>query len=67
LLRRVAEIDLEVFLTTDENLQYQQNLALSAIGGHCSGGTKQHPDSSEPLAASLLAAIPEARPGEFAA
>jgi predicted nuclease of predicted toxin-antitoxin system len=64
LLRRAAAGGFEIFLTADQNLQFQQNLAGSPLGAIVLTARSNKLEDLAPLVPSLLQAIPETRPGE---
>ena len=64
LLRRAAAGGFEIFLTADQNLQFQQNLAGSPIGAIVLIASSNKIEDLLPLVASALAAIRDIKPGE---
>jgi predicted nuclease of predicted toxin-antitoxin system len=64
LLRRAAESALQVFVTADQNLEYQQNLARSPLGVVVLVAPSNALEDLLPLVPGLLSAIPESRPGQ---
>jgi len=65
LLQRAAAADFEVFLTADQNLRYQQNLAGSPLCVIVLAARSNTLDDLLPLVPALLLAIRDARPGEI--
>jgi len=65
LLRRAADAGLEVFVTADRNLEYQQNLARSPLGVVVLVAPSNALEDILPLVSSLLGAIPKSRPGQL--
>jgi PIN like domain len=63
LLRRAAEQGFQVFLTADQNLEYQQNLARSRLGVIVLVAPSNALEDLLPLVPSILAAIPKSQPG----
>ena len=63
LLRRAVASGLEVFVTADQNLRYQQNLKGHAIFLEA---RSLAPEDLLPLVPGVLAALARARPGELA-
>jgi predicted nuclease of predicted toxin-antitoxin system len=65
LLRIAAADAFEVFLTADQNLQFQQNLAGSPLIVVVLSAQSNKVEDLLPLVPSLLQAIRDARPGEI--
>lgn len=65
LLRQAAEAGFEVFLTADQNLQYQQNLARSPLCIIVLAAATNTLDDLLPLVPRVLDAIPVSQPGLF--
>ena len=63
LLRRASETGFEVFLTADQNLQYQQNLARSPMCVIVLVAASNALEDLLPLVPSVLDAIPTSQPG----
>ena len=63
LLRRAADANFEVFLTSDQNLEYQQNLARSPLGVVVLVGPSTALEDLLPLVPSLLVVLADARRG----
>jgi hypothetical protein len=63
LLRRAAEAKLEVFVTADQSLEYQQNLADSPLSVLVLAAPSNALEDLLPLVPDLLRQIPAARPG----
>lgn len=64
LLKRAEEADFEVFLTADQNLQFQQNLAGSSLAVVVLVAPSNVLADLLPLVTRLLDVIPTARPGQ---
>lgn len=64
LLRRAAREGFEVFVTADQNLEFQQNLAGSRLAVMVLVARSNSMEDLHPLVPSLLAVIPESRPGQ---
>lgn len=64
LLRRAAQAAFEVFVTADQNLEFQQNLAGSALRVLILVAQSNAIEDLRPLVPHLLAAIPRSRPGQ---
>jgi len=64
LLRRAAEEGFEVFVTADQNLEFQQNLARSGLGVLILVAPSNALEDLLPLVPNLLTAIRGSRPGE---
>ena len=64
LLRRAAAGRFDVFVTADQNLQFQQNLTGSPLGVVVLVAQSNALEDLLPLVPSLLAAIPDLRSGE---
>jgi len=64
LLRRAAKAGFEVFLTADQNLQYQQNLAGSGLAVVVLVARSNALDDLLPLVPRLLAVLPGSSPGQ---
>ena len=63
LLRRAAERAFDVFITADQNLEFQQNLARSRLSVVVLVALSNTIEDLLPLVPDLLLAIPLARPG----
>jgi hypothetical protein len=63
LLRRAAEAGFEVFLTADQNLTFQQNLARSALRVIVLVAPSNALEDLLPLVPSVLRSIMDSRPG----
>ncbi len=63
LLRRAAEEGFEVFVTADQNLEFQQNLARSPLCVIVVVALSNALEDLLPLVPSILEAIPKARAG----
>jgi predicted nuclease of predicted toxin-antitoxin system len=63
LLRRAKEEGFEVFVTADQNLEYQQNLVHSGLGIVVVKAARNRMTELRPLIPSLLDAVLSARPG----
>jgi hypothetical protein len=66
LLRRAVASGLEVFVTADQNLRYQQNLKGHAIFVIVLEARSLALEDLLPLVPGVLAALARARPGELA-
>jgi hypothetical protein len=64
LLRRAADRGFEVFLTADQNLEFQQNLAQARLGTVVLVATSNALEDLRPLLPATLDAIARVRPGE---
>ena len=64
LLQRAADADFEVFLTADQNLQYQQNLARARIGVVVLIAPSNKLEDLLPLLAPALEAISRSQAGQ---
>jgi hypothetical protein len=64
LLQRAAETGFEVFLTADQNLQYQQNLAQSRLAVIVLVAPSNTLEDLMPLVPFVLKAIGDVRSGE---
>jgi predicted nuclease of predicted toxin-antitoxin system len=64
LLRLAAAERFEVFVTADQNLEFQQNLSGSALRVLVLVARSNALEDLQPLVANLLAAIPRCRPGQ---
>jgi hypothetical protein len=65
LLRVAADAGIEVLVTADRNLQFQQNLSQSRLGIILLVAPSNALEDLRPLVPSLLAAIPNSRPGQL--
>jgi predicted nuclease of predicted toxin-antitoxin system len=65
LLRRAAERGFEVFLTADQNLQYQQNLSQTSLRVIVLVAPSIKIEDLQPLAPDILAAISTVQAGEL--
>jgi hypothetical protein len=64
LLRRAAEAGFEVFLTADQNLEFQQNLARSTLRVLVLIAASNALEDLLPLVPSILGSILDCRPGQ---
>ena len=64
LLRRAAETGFEVFLTADQNLEFQQTLVRSSLRLIVLVAPSNALEDLLPLVPSILHSIPDARPGQ---
>ena len=64
LLRRAAAEGFEVFLTADQNLEFQQSLAGSPLRVLVLIARSNSLEDLKPLVPEVLAAIPRSRPGQ---
>ncbi len=64
LLKRAKDEGFEVFVTADQNLQYQQNLARSGLGVIVVRAARNRMDDLLPLIPSILQAISSVQPGQ---
>ena len=64
LLRRAADNGFEVFLTADQNLQFQQNLAQSSLCVIVLVASSNALEDLLPLVPALLEVLKNGRPGE---
>lgn len=64
LLRRAAADGFGIFITADQNLQFQQNLAKSRLGVVVLVAPSNALEDLLPLVPDILAAIGTTRPGE---
>lgn len=64
LLRRAKNERFEAFITADQNLEYQQNLAHSGLGVIVIKATKNRLKELKPLIPSVLQALSSIQPGE---
>jgi predicted nuclease of predicted toxin-antitoxin system len=65
LLRVAADAGFEVLVTADHNMQFQQNLSQSRLGIILLEASSNALEDLLPLVPSLLAAIPQSRPGQL--
>jgi predicted nuclease of predicted toxin-antitoxin system len=65
LLRQAAADGFEIFVTADQNLQFQQNLTGSPLSVMVLIAPSNKLEDLLPLVPSLLQAIRDARPGEI--
>jgi predicted nuclease of predicted toxin-antitoxin system len=63
LLRRAAAAGFEIFVTADQNLQFQQNLAYSPLGVIVLVAPSNALEDLLPLVPTVLEAVRNARPG----
>jgi predicted nuclease of predicted toxin-antitoxin system len=63
-LLRLAELKFDVFVTADQNLQYQQNLVGFDISVILLAAPSTRISDLEPLIPKVLAELPELIPGE---
>ena len=64
LLRRAAEAGFEVFLTADQNLEFQQKLVRSSLRVIVLVAVSNALEDLLPLVPNVVRSIPEARPGQ---
>jgi len=64
LLRRAAGAGFEVFLTADQNLEFQQNLVRASLRVIVLVAPSNALEDLLPLVPSILRSIPGARPGQ---
>ena len=64
LLQRAADSGFEVFVTADQNLAFQQNLARARLGVVVLAAPSTALEDLRPLVPAALAAIGRVRPGE---
>ena len=64
LLRRAEQAGLEVFLTADQNLEFQQNLPHSSLCVVIIEAASNTLEDLQPLVPSILAAIRKGKPGQ---
>lgn len=64
LLRRAEAAGFEVFLTADQNLEFQQNLQHAGLCGVVLRAASNALEDLQPLVPSLLAEIRKAQPGQ---
>jgi hypothetical protein len=64
LLRRAVAKRFEVFITADQNLEYQQNLAASGLGVVVMAARTNRLPDLLPLVPAVLEALTSVRPGE---
>lgn len=64
LMRRAAAKGFEVFLTADQNLEFQQDLSRSALRVLVLVAGSNALEDLQPLVPKILAAIPRSRPGQ---
>ncbi len=65
LLQRAAEAGFEAFLTADQNLEFQQNLARSSLRVIVLVAPSNALEDLLPLVPSVLRSIPDTRPGQI--
>ena len=65
LLRCAADAGFEVFVTSDRNLEFQQNLSQTRLGVILLVAPSNALEDLLPLVPHLLAAIPKSRPGRI--
>ena len=65
LLRRAADEGFEVFLTADQNLQFQQNLAGASVAVVVLVAPSNRLEDLLPLVPRVIAAISASKPGEI--
>ena len=63
MLRRAAEAGFEVFLTADQNLEFQQNLVPSSLRVIVLAAPSNALEDLLPLVPNVLRTIPDTRPG----
>ncbi len=63
-LLRLAEQEFDVFVTVDRNLSFQQNLPKFDLAVAVLRARSNRLEDLQPLAAPLLAALPEMKPGK---
>lgn len=64
LLRRAKSEGFEVFITADQNLEYQQNLARSGLGIVVVKAVRNRLEDLKPLVPSVLQALSSIQPGQ---
>ena len=64
LLRRAADAGFEVFLTADQNLEFQQNLSQARLGVVVLVASSNTLEDLLPLVPAVLRAIPRSQPGQ---
>ena len=64
MLRRAAQAGFEVFLTADQNLEFQQNLARSSFRVIVLVAPSNALEDLSPFVPSILRSIPDTRPGQ---
>jgi len=64
LLKRAKSAGFEVFLTADQNLEFQQNLQQSGLGVVLIRAASNALEDLQPLIPSILAGISKALPGQ---
>jgi hypothetical protein len=64
LLRRAADAGFDVFLTGDQNLEFQQNLVRSSLRVIVLVALSNALEDLLPLVPSILRSIPDAQPGQ---
>jgi predicted nuclease of predicted toxin-antitoxin system len=65
LVRRAAEAGFEIFLTADQNLQFQQNLKHAGLGVVVLTARSNRLQDLLPLLPQTLGAIRQTRPGQL--
>ena len=63
LLRRAEAAGFDLFITADQNLEFQQNLPQSGLGVVVVSAASNALEDLQPLVASILAEIRKPRPG----
>lgn len=63
LLQRARDAGFEVFLTADQNLEFQQNLVQSGLGIVVVKAARSRLEDLRPLIPSILQAVSSVRPG----
>jgi hypothetical protein len=64
LLKQAKNEGFDVFVTADQNLQYQQNLARSGLGVIVVKAARNRMEDLQPLIPSILQAVSSVQPGE---
>jgi predicted nuclease of predicted toxin-antitoxin system len=62
-LLRLAELEFDVFLTADQNLEYQQNVGRFRIGVVVLSASRNRIESYLPVVAEIAAAVERVQPG----
>jgi len=63
-LLRLAETEFDVFMTADQNLEYQQHVARFKIGVVVLAPSRNRIESYLPLLADIAAAVDRVKPGK---
>jgi hypothetical protein len=64
LLKRAKDEGFDVFVTADQNLQYQQNLARLGLGVIVVKAARNRMEDLKPLIPSILQAVSSVQPGQ---